>query len=109
MAKKVAFLLFPGFEMLDFYGPLSIFGSKRLDSAYRTLTVSETAGPVPSSYGVATVTEYDFLTCPKPDILLVSGECVSFPADVMAVEMLSSSLQKQAASARGRRCTTKSC
>jgi transcriptional regulator GlxA family with amidase domain len=74
MAKSVAFLLFPGFEMLDFYGPLSVFGSKKLADAYRILTVSEVAGPVPSSYGVSTITEFDFATCPQPDILLVSGE-----------------------------------
>ncbi len=74
MAKKVAFLLFPGFEMLDFYGPVSIFGSSKLDGAYQILIVSETAGPVPSSGGVSTVTAYDFDTCPRPDILIIVGE-----------------------------------
>ena len=77
MAKKVAFLLFPGFEMLDFYGPVSIFGSRKLDGAYQILTVSQIAGPVPSSVGVSTVTEYDFDTCPRPDILIVVGELAS--------------------------------
>ena len=73
MAKKAAFVLFRGFEMLDFYGPVSVFGSHKLNGAYDILTVSETAGPVASSIGISTVTEYDFHTCPKPDILVLVG------------------------------------
>ncbi|CAL5221031.1 g3149 [Coccomyxa viridis] len=73
MAKKAAFLLFRGFEMLDFYGPVSVLGSHTLNGAYQILTVSETAGPVASSIGISTVTEYDFQTCPKPDILVLVG------------------------------------
>ena len=74
MAKKAAFLLFRGFEMLDFYGPVSVLGSHTLSGAYQILTVSETAGPVASSIGISTVTEYDFETCPKPDILVLVGK-----------------------------------
>ena len=77
MAKKAAFLLYPGFEMLDFYGPVSVLSSCMLDEAYQILTVSETAGPVVSSNGISTVTEYGFQTCPKPDILVLIGRPAS--------------------------------
>ena len=73
MGKKAAFLLFPGFEALDFYGPVSVLGSRKLNGAYQILTVSETAGPVANSLGISTVTEYDFRTCPKSDILVLVG------------------------------------
>ena len=77
MGKKAAFLLFPGFEALDFYGPVSVLGSRKLNEAYQILTVSETAGPVANSLGISTVTEYDFRTCPKPDILVLVGKPAS--------------------------------
>lgn len=77
MAKKAAFVLFRGFEMLDFYGPVSVLGSHTLNGAYQILTVSETAGPVASSIGISTVTEYDFQSCPKPDILVLVGRSAS--------------------------------
>ena len=73
MAKSVAFLLFNSFEQLDLYGPLSVFASTKLDGAYRVMTVAEKAGPVPSSYGVGTIVDHDFTTCPKPDILVAVG------------------------------------
>ena len=79
MAKKIAFLLFPGFEALDFYGPMSVFGSRKLEGAYQILTVSQTAGPVPNSTGVSTLTDYSFDTCPRPDILLLVGEPAGQP------------------------------
>ena len=73
MAKSVAFLLFKSFEQLDFFGPASIFGSKRLNSAYQVFTVAEKAGPVPSSNGVSIIVDHDFERCPKADILVVVG------------------------------------
>ena len=77
MTRKIAFLLFPGFEMLDFYGPLSVFSSQKLNAIYDCLTVSQTAGPVSSSCGVQTVTEYDFDSCPPIDLLMVPGKASS--------------------------------
>ncbi|CAK0736963.1 hypothetical protein CVIRNUC_000832 [Coccomyxa viridis] len=73
MSKKIAFLLFPGFEMLDVYGPISVFSSHKLNAYYKCLTVSQNAGPVPSSRGIQTVTEYDFDSCPPVDLLMVPG------------------------------------
>lgn len=77
MSKKIAFLLFPGFEMLDVYGPISVFSSHKLNAYYKCLTVSQNAGPVPSSRGIQTVTEYDFDSCPPVDLLMVPGKALS--------------------------------
>ena len=77
MTKKIAFLLFPGFEMLDFYGPISVFSSHKLNAFYECLTVSENAGQVPSSRGIQTVTEHNFESCPPVDLLMVPGKVLS--------------------------------
>ena len=77
MTKKIAFLLFPGFEMLDFYGPISVFSSHKLNAFYKCLTVSQNAGPVSSSRGIQTVTECDFSSCPPVDMLMVPGKALS--------------------------------
>ena len=77
MSKRIAFLLFPGFEMLDVYGPISVFSSHKLNAYYKCLTVSQNAGPVPSSRGIQTVTEYDFDSCPPVDLLMVPGKALS--------------------------------
>ena len=77
MSKKIAFLLFPGFEMLDFYGPISVFSSHKLNAYYECLTVSQNARPVPSSLGIQTLTEYDFESCPPVDMLMVPGKALS--------------------------------
>lgn len=73
MAKRAAFVLFRGFEMLDLYGPVSVLGCHKLTGADRILTVSETARPVPTSMVLSTVTEYSIHTCPKPDVLILVG------------------------------------
>lgn len=75
--KKIACLIYPGFEMLDFYGPVSVFGNPKIKGSYEILTVSQTAGAVPSSREISTVTDYDYESCPRPDILLVPGTCSS--------------------------------
>lgn len=74
MVKAVAFLLFPGFEVLDVYGPLSIFSSPKLEGAYKVITVAENAGPIVASNGVATVASESFKTCQPLDILLIPGK-----------------------------------
>lgn len=51
-AKKLAIVLFDGFETLDVFGPVQMWG--RLDD-YELVTVSETGGTVTSSQGIQTV------------------------------------------------------
>src|ERR1700690_588384 len=67
----VGAVLFEGFEMLDFYGPLELFGL--LDSAARITIVAEKAGPVRSSHGPCGVAEATMAGSGGFDVLLIPG------------------------------------
>jgi transcriptional regulator GlxA family with amidase domain len=64
-------VLYAGFELLDLYGPLEMFGALAPD--LKIVTVAEQQGPVASTPGVETVARYDFGTCPRLDLLLLPG------------------------------------
>lgn len=75
---KLGALLFPGFEMLDYFGPLEMFAS--LDSSKLTIhTVAQEAGPVAASIpglgavGPEVIAQHGFATAPDFDLLLVPG------------------------------------
>lgn len=71
---KVAFFIFPGFQLLDLAGPLAAFEiAKRFHAAtpYRPVVVAERAGLVPSSSGVAV--EAKGLGRVAPDTLIITG------------------------------------
>jgi transcriptional regulator GlxA family with amidase domain len=68
---KVGALVFPGFELLDVFGPLELFGL-----LYERATISllaMTPGPVPSAQGPACVAEAAFRGDLGLDVLLVPG------------------------------------
>jgi transcriptional regulator GlxA family with amidase domain len=69
--RTVGVLLFPGFELLDVFGPLEAFG--HAGDWLRCVTVAEQAGPVTSSQGPRAVADHGFDDCPPLDILLVPG------------------------------------
>jgi transcriptional regulator GlxA family with amidase domain len=64
-------ILYNGFELLDLYGPLEMFGN--LKPEIEIIIVAEKAGPVPSFQGPQTVAEYDYQNCPPLDLILVPG------------------------------------
>jgi transcriptional regulator GlxA family with amidase domain len=64
-------ILYNGFELLDLYGPLEMFGN--LKPEIEIITVAEKAGPVPSFQGPQTVAEYDYQNCPPLNLILVPG------------------------------------
>jgi transcriptional regulator GlxA family with amidase domain len=64
-------ILYNGFELLDLYGPLEMFGN--LKPEIEIITVAEKAEPVPSFQGPQTVAEYDYQNCPPLDLILVAG------------------------------------
>jgi len=71
MTKKLGVLLFPGFELLDVFGPLEMFGN--LPKQITISMIAESADPVASTQGPkvaidATIAEVDSL-----DLLLVPG------------------------------------
>ena len=69
--RTVGVVLFPGFEVLDVYGPVEAFGS--LPGLFRVLMVAEEAGPVASNQGPRSVADHGFADCPPLDVLLVPG------------------------------------
>ena len=72
--KKVLTLgaiLYKGFELLDLYGPLEMFGN--LKPQVEILTVAESVGPVASFQGPQTIADFDYQTCPALDLILLPG------------------------------------
>lgn len=69
--RRIGFLLYPRFEILDTCGPLEMFGV--LKDFFEVCTVAEHAGPVASDQGPMMVADYGFDTCPNLDIVLVPG------------------------------------
>jgi putative intracellular protease/amidase len=68
--KRLAIVLFPGFETLDVFGPVEMWG-RLLD--YEVVMVSEKGGLVRSAQGVDTNATYSFADAPQFDILMIPG------------------------------------
>jgi hypothetical protein len=64
-------LLFPGFELLELFGPLELFG--HLSGMINLVTVAEQAGPVASAQAVRAVADHGFADAPPFDLILVPG------------------------------------
>lgn len=64
-------ILYEGFELLDLYGPLEMFGS--LKPELEILTVAEKTGPVSSFQGPQTMAEFDYQNCQRLDLILLPG------------------------------------
>jgi len=68
--KTLGIILYPGFEVLDVYGPVEMWG---YIPDFNIVMIAEEAGPVMSTQGVATVAEYSFADAPELDIVMVPG------------------------------------
>jgi putative intracellular protease/amidase len=64
-------IFYEGFELLDVYGPLEMFGS--VGPELRIVTVAQKAGPVASTQGPKTLAQYGFDNCPALDLILLPG------------------------------------
>lgn len=77
-ALTLGAVLYPGFEMLDYFGPLEMFSVLGSDKV-RIHTVAESVGPVASAIGSEgavgpqVIAEHQFDTAPHYDILLIPG------------------------------------
>jgi transcriptional regulator GlxA family with amidase domain len=69
--KTLGTLLFPGFELLDVFGPLELFG--HLKSQLRLVLVGPTAGAVKSAQGPEAVADLGLDDARALDLLLVPG------------------------------------
>ncbi|MEM9555266.1 MAG: DJ-1/PfpI family protein [Acidobacteriota bacterium] len=68
--QRVGIVLFPGFEVLDVYGPIEMWGYV---PEFELVTIAETAGPVVSAQGVETIASHSFASAPELDLLMVPG------------------------------------
>lgn len=75
--RTLGAVLYPDFELLDYYGPLEMFGST--GHGLRIVTVAEQAGPVRSVQGPCTLAEYGFGDAPPLDLVLLPGGIGTVP------------------------------
>lgn len=73
----VGILLFNEVEVLDFAGPFEVFSLARFEGgdarAFRVCTVARAKAPVHARNGLTVLPEFDFLTVPQLDLLVVPG------------------------------------
>ena len=70
-SRRLGAFLFPGFELLDTFGPLEMFGN--MPGAVDIVTVAQRKGPVRSGQGPSAMADYGFDDCPPLDLLLIPG------------------------------------
>jgi transcriptional regulator GlxA family with amidase domain len=75
--KTIGALVFPGFELLDLYGPLEMFGLNQ--DAFKIHIVAETMDAVAATPGPKTQPDEAFGDRDRYDILLISGGMGSRP------------------------------
>jgi len=68
---RLGVILYEGFELLDAYGPLEMFGC--LGDEMEIVVVAQATGGVNSSAGPQTLAEFDFDSAPALDLLLLPG------------------------------------
>ncbi|MBI3734914.1 DJ-1/PfpI family protein [Candidatus Sumerlaeota bacterium] len=69
-SRTLGILIFPGFELLDAYGPLEMWGNV---GPVKVVTVAKQRGEVASAQGPKTMAEFGFEDCPPLDLLLTPG------------------------------------
>jgi transcriptional regulator GlxA family with amidase domain len=74
MPFRIAFVLFPDFEELDFAGPWEVFGmaSKYVDETWEPFTVAATP-TVRAFLGMNIAVDYTFESAPDADLIIVPG------------------------------------
>lgn len=69
--RRVGVVLYAGFELLDVFGPLEIFGS--LPAAFSAVLLGPDAGPLPSAQGPRVLCDHAWTAAPHCDVILVPG------------------------------------
>jgi putative intracellular protease/amidase/YHS domain-containing protein len=71
--RRVAILVYPGVELLDFSGPGEVFAAAAHRGAFEVFTVAATKEPVMSQGFVEVVPQYSIADSPRPDLLVIPG------------------------------------
>lgn len=96
-------ILYPGFELLDVFGPLEMFASVGRERLVIHM-VAQQAGPVPAGtvadgpIGPRVIADYGFDDAPQLDLLLIPGGIGTFPE--LANEKLMAFLRERSARAQ---------
>jgi putative intracellular protease/amidase len=69
--KRLGMILFEGFELLDVFGPLEMFGM--LKDRVEIVMIADKAGPVRSGAGPQAVADFGFADAPRLDIVMIPG------------------------------------
>lgn len=69
--KTLGMILFDGFELLDVFGPLEMFGM--LKDRVEIVMIAPRAGPVKSGAGPAAIADFGFADAPRLDIVMIPG------------------------------------
>lgn len=69
--KTLAALVFPGFQTLDFFGPMEMLGDPNYD--IEIVTVAQKNAPVTSRHGQRIVPDTTIAECSTYDLLLIPG------------------------------------
>jgi transcriptional regulator GlxA family with amidase domain len=69
--KRLGAVLYPGFELLDVFGPLEMFGN--MTGTIEIAIVAQRKGPVESAQGPSVLAKHGFDDCPHLDLVLVPG------------------------------------
>ena len=68
--KIVGVVLYPGFEVLDVFGPVEMWAYV---PDFQVIMISQNGGAVKSAQGVSAVADYSFANAPQLDIMMVPG------------------------------------
>src|ERR1700686_877605 len=71
MKLTLGVLIFPGFELLDVFGPLEIFGN--MPDEFNILLIAEKKGLIKSIQGPSVLAEAGFADTPPIHLLLIPG------------------------------------
>ncbi len=79
---RVAILLFPDVEVLDFAGPFEVFsvaGRIHEGAPFEVSTIAARKEPVRARHGLMVIPSHDFDDAPEADILIVPGGVMTAP------------------------------
>jgi putative intracellular protease/amidase len=68
---KLGMVIFDGFQLLDVFGPLEMFG--HLADRVEIVMIAQKAGSIRSSAGPVVIADHGFDTVPKLDIVMIPG------------------------------------
>ena len=69
--KTIGLLIFPGFELLDVFGPVEMFGA--IPDKVKVVLIGTSSGNIKSNQGTSILVDTDINHAPMTDIILVPG------------------------------------